>query len=287
MIVKVFGGLGNQMFQYSFARALSEIYQSEVWLDYSEFGKGSFITERTVMLNTFNVTLPIANKTVYENHSFNPQADTINRLYRFIAKKSSGFGKNWIVERDFAFNKAYQKNSNYYEGYWQSYKYFDQFRDILVKEFTLKSDAGIDKNLANKIIIQESVSVHIRRGDYANNPKVMSHHGLLTQDYYNSAIEYIKQQRPNAAFFVFSDEIDWVEKNMFHGVNAYFVKNFTAECELYLMSLCKHNIIANSTFSWWSAYLNTNHNKIVIAPVNWFNNITNTNDLIPETWIRI
>jgi hypothetical protein len=136
----------------------------------------------------------------------------------------------------------------------------------------------------------ESVSIHVRRGDYVNNPKVNEYHGSLQSDYYLKAIEVINNKVSDSKFYIFSDDIEWVRDNMFGDLNAVFVKTTSDEEDMYLMSKCKHNIIANSSFSWWGAYLNSNESKLVVAPVQWFKNAEmneKTLDLVPTNWYRV
>lgn len=129
--------------------------------------------------------------------------------------------------------------------------------------------------------------MHIRRGDYVSNSAVLAHHGLLTPAYYDEAVNVMSSKLETPTLFIFSDDIGWVKENLFDDLDVVFVDSGSAELDLHLMSLCKHNIIANSTFSWWGAYLNTNMNKIVVAPKNWFSANINTDDLIPAEWIRL
>jgi hypothetical protein len=145
--------------------------------------------------------------------------------------------------------------------------------------------------IAEQISRVNSVSLHVRRGDYVANLKVAAIHGLCSKEYYASAIKFISKKVERPHFFVFSDDINWVENNF--KINypcTYINQNFSNESynDLRLMSLCQHNIIANSSFSWWGAWLNCNSEKIVIAPKKWFaNSDKRCDDLIPEKWVRL
>ncbi|HOV15035.1 MAG TPA: alpha-1,2-fucosyltransferase, partial [Spirochaetota bacterium] len=145
-------------------------------------------------------------------------------------------------------------------------------------------------NISNQIKNSNSVSIHVRRGDYVGNIKTLNFHGVCEIDYYIDAINSIKQKVQNPLFFIFSDDIEWCKNNI-KDENSIFI-DFERDdyVDMYLMTVCKHNIIANSSFSYWAAYLNQNFDKIVIAPKKWFkddNQNKRTEGLIPEKWIRI
>ena len=141
----------------------------------------------------------------------------------------------------------------------------------------------------NLINNKNSVAIHIRRGDYLNDPKVRCIHGILGSDYYKKSINYIKKKVKNPFFFIFSDDIELVKKNFsfFNNKKYIFIDTKSSINDLYLMSNCKHFIIANSTFSWWGAWLSKNKRKIVCAPKRWLRARISTPDIIPESWIRI
>ncbi|MCK4744844.1 alpha-1,2-fucosyltransferase, partial [Candidatus Parcubacteria bacterium] len=177
----------------------------------------------------------------------------------------------------------------YLDGYWQSEKYFKNIENSIRKEFTLKNDLQLKaKKLLRKIKNTESISIHIRRNDYISHKPANQYHGVCHLSYYKKAINVIIKKIDDPHFFVFSDDIDWCKKNLKIKFPTIFVEGNKDYEDLILMSKCKHNIIANSTFSWWGAWLNNNPNKIVIAPKKWFRKKSiNTKDLIPKTWIKI
>ncbi|MDD3060131.1 MAG: alpha-1,2-fucosyltransferase, partial [Sulfurimonas sp.] len=148
-----------------------------------------------------------------------------------------------------------------------------------------------DIKLKEEIQSSNSVSLHVRRGDYVSNKNATSYHGVSSLDYYYNAIETISKKISNPILYIFSDDIPWVRENLIVSLPIVFIENTNTDRpfeDIYLMSLCKHNIIANSTFSWWGAYLNSNLEKNVIAPKKWFNDpVINTEDLIPSSWTRI
>jgi len=177
-------------------------------------------------------------------------------------------------------------------GYWQTEKYFLPIQDTIRKDFTFKMPLeGLNKTLAESISSCNSVSMHIRRGDYVHNSETSKFHGVCSPEYYYEALEFIKKKSANIQLYIFSDDMEWVKVNMKFDVPVTYVGNNIdnqSYVDMQLMSLCKHNIIANSSFSWWGAWLNNNPEKIVIAPSKWFNDSSiNATDIIPEGWQKI
>ena len=178
-------------------------------------------------------------------------------------------------------------------GYWQSPKYFNSIETLIRKEFTFQKPLD-SKNLEILNLIKNtiSVSIHIRRTDFQiiNSNDI---HGFCSLEYYDEAINYIHTNVLMSKFFIFSDDINWAKENLKVPMNSYFVSGNTGEksyIDMQLMSNCNHNIIANSSFSWWGAWLNSNPKKIVIAPKKWFSDEkmnAQTDDLIPAEWIRM
>lgn len=181
-------------------------------------------------------------------------------------------------------------------GYFQSEKYFIDYSQRIRQSFTFKNKPDeLNSEMLNRIKETESISLHIRRGDYVSNLTANSEHGLCSIDYYKKAVEYIKsktESRGNRCFFLFSDDPIWVKENMMFLGDEMVVVDFNTGEKSYedmrLMSMCKHNIIANSSFSWWAAWLNNNPDKIVIAPDKWFVvDYYDTCDLYPDNFIKI
>lgn len=283
IIVKLHGGLGNQMFQYAVGRALSLKNNDFLKMDLFWFGNVGDDIERPFKLNVFNVDIVEASDVEVKNI-------VPNKIFKKLGLYNH---KKYIKEKHFHFDPEIIKlrGNVYLDGYWQSEKYFKDVKNVIRKDFELKNSLS-DKAQASVDLIRRSIdnpiSLHIRRGDYTQNPKTKAYHGLCSLDYYRKAIEYIKNKIGNIKLFVFSDDIKWAkEQELFNGaifVSAPEIKDYE---EMYLMSLCEHNIIANSSFSWWGAWLNKNQNKIVVAPKKWFNVPKDTSDLIPGDWIRI
>jgi hypothetical protein len=259
-IIPITGGLGNQLFQYAYGRKLEIIDKKDIIFDTSFFEQNTKDTLRPFLLNKFNISLSDKFKNVKENN--------LSKLYKKIFYKITG---------------------NY--PLFQSEKYFAEIKDIILKEFTLVDQlSNLSQNISHSIRLQgNSVSLHVRRGDYVYNTHTNKHHGLTDLDYYYRAVQYIKTKINNPLFFIFSDDIDWVRINL-KVENCVFVSNakITEVEELILMSQCSHNIIANSTFSWWGAYLNQNNDKIIISPKQWtVKKTTDQLDILPEGWIQI
>ncbi len=172
--------------------------------------------------------------------------------------------------------------NTYITGEFQDEKYFLDISNIIRDEFAIKEKLRADlENIASKIQTNDSVSVHIRRTDYLSKKHRFV---ILDTKYYKKAIKLMTEKVKDPKFFFFSDDIEWVKENIQHPDDSIFLSNKDFE-DMHLMSLCKHNITANSTFSWWAAWLNKNQNKIVITPQRWFSD--NTSIAIPETWQKI
>jgi hypothetical protein len=299
IIVRLEGGLGNQMFQYALGRHLSIINNTELKIELSAFDKNSYsnkTTYRGFQLTAFKLNYKVANKGDIQSVK-NSIPDFSERLkYRLMRLKTTPYyRKNEIYETTvFRFDENILKvgKNTYLVGYWQSSFYFNAIRKQLLEDFQF-SDIPTEKEypFIKKLNTQNAISVHIRRGDYVSNPEYLKIHGLCSVEYYQKAIEYICSRVQNPIFYFFSDDIKWVEHNLKISHSSVYVTETPLGkdyYELYLMSLCKHNIIANSSFSWWGAWLNQNKQKIVIAPAKWMNNIeTDTKDLIPTELIQL
>ena len=289
IITKLQGGLGNQMFQYALGRNLAITNKTEVKFDLSFYKKiDGNKTTREYTLNHFNIIEKIATENEIKKLKKYEQKKGRRNFFHntFIADNSI-----YIKEKQFNFDENIFKSSTniYLDGYWQSKKYFKNIENIIHKEFILREEFQIkNEDLKQNIVSSNSVSLHIRRGDYINNRKTNEVHGLCSLYYYQKSLEIISKKQNDLKIFVFSDDIEWAKNNLKTNFPTIFIEN-NKDCEdLILMSLCKHNIIANSSFSWWRAWLNQNPDKIVIAPKEWFNDPNkDTTDLIPKSWIRI
>lgn len=285
------GGLGNQLFQYAMGKSISVRKNEDLFFDIQSF---TWDQLRSYELNKIGICYPIASSEEV-NHIKNLPKSLLESLISKFGKNIPYYKKSFIKEADFQFDvnfRDFRSRNVYFEGYWQSENYFKDIRSHLLNEIkfdnlTLKSDYY--KNIIDSH--SQSVSIHVRRGDYATNPDTTNFHGLMKKTYYLQAIQLLSSKLENPYFFVFSDDKEFV-KTMFEGVdNIEFIEGLTYDYEdLYLMSLCKNQIIANSSFSWWGAWLNQNENKQVIAPKQWFQDElmqSKTTDLIPSLWIKI
>lgn len=290
IIVKLMGGLGNQMFQYAFGRALSIKHNQKLILDIDEF---STCESRDFELNKYNISGKIFTRKEKTNLKIlNPKS-----LFFKLLKKLNltSLIPNYYLEKTLVYHEDILTLDNmYFDGYFQNEKYFKSIRNELLNDFKITEDITAYTKEVKKLIksSDKSVSLHIRRGDYVSNSRINNIHGTCSLEYYTKAIEYIKTQIGEINIFIFSDDISWVKENLHHK-NIYFVESYNNRIpheDIYLMSLCSHHIIANSSFSWWGAWLNQNENKIVIAPKRWFNDKKmekQAQDIVPRDWIRI
>lgn len=285
LVVKIIGGIGNQMFQYAFVKALQKRNPNQkFFLDISNFSYKE-LSERKYELDCFGINEAIADQKLVQN--FQPAIGKVEKLKRFFS-----FQKYLINSDESNYFKAdllktYSENT-YFEGYWQSEKYFLDIETEIRQIFTVKKALNTQtKPFLDQIRACDSVSLHVRRGDYVQNPIFNQVHGLCSLEYYQKAVDLISQKLEKPVFFVFSDDIFWCKKHLKFDVEIVFVAgNFLNYEDLSLMSACKHQIIANSSFSWWGAWLNNFAEKIIIAPKKWFVE-KEIKDLIPQHWIRL
>lgn len=288
IITKIKGGLGNQMFQYAAGKALSCLNDCQLKMDVSFYNKLS--PQANPLLDR-----------IFELTNFPGITDATTNL---LKEKLRRFGKFFNVyqrpefhEKAFFFDPSFfkLKPSIVLDGYWQSEKYFQQFESVIRNDFRFRSLEKNDYNttILNRIRQEKAVSVHVRRGDYLT-PGIHAVHGVCSIEYYKKALTYMDSNYKGALFVFFSDDPDWVSKNLsVLCKNNLIVKgNVGADSwkDMFLMSECNHHIIANSSFSWWGAWLNSDIDKITIAPRKWFNKEDAdlaTKDLIPHDWIRL
>ena len=283
--VELIGGLGNQMFQYAAAKALALKRNEKLLLDNRLFATYNL---HDYALHHFEVkpTFLKEGQIIFEPSAIIEKIKTFVSGERIFTKyEEQGF------DYDENLFRLPQRNI-YLKGYFQSEKYFLQFENQIRSDFQITS--SLQKNTLEMLQMIESVnsvSLHIRRGDYVSNAQTNDFHGTCSLKYYKQAIELIKKQVEKPVFFIFSDDILWAKQNLITNATTYFVDFTNAATnfeDIKMMSSCKNNIIANSSFSWWGAWLNGNKNKLVIAPGKWFNvDDHNTKDIIPESWLKI
>ncbi len=293
VIVKLNGGIGNQMFQYAAARRLAYVNNVPLKLDISWFGKNRAETRRNYNLDCFNLEAEIARDnevSELKSHRNNP---FFRHLPGFLKKLVFHTGQTHIIEKAYNFDPEILllKDNVYLDGYWQTDKYFNDVEDVLRSDFTFRSEPeGQNLHYAELIRNLNSVSLHVRRGDYVSSASTGAFHGLCSLDYYRQAVTEIFRRTDKPVFFAFSDDMEWVRENLKIDADVYYVDCNTSETcheDMRLMSLCKHHIIANSSFSWWGAWLGSHPDKIVCAPEKWFNAKIDAHDNIPDSWIRL
>lgn len=278
------------MFQYAFGLSLANKNNCDLYLDNTICGKdGHDYTARRYELNIFNNIPQIAGAKLIGTFL---QPGKPQRMLRKIGVNI----KSVYLETSLRFNKdVYDvKPPAYFDGFWQSEKYFniDLIRSSLIFGQNFNSETS---RIANQIMQQAApVSIHIRRGDYVTSKTTNELHGLCAIGYYQKAIALINNQVPDAHFYIFSDDTEWVSQSLLPGLkNARVVHhNQGADSwqDMALMSMCKHHIIANSSFSWWGAWLNPDKKKTVIAPEKWFARPSayfDDTDIVPSGWIKL
>jgi hypothetical protein len=259
---KLKGGLGNLLFQVAGGLSIAEQNNTNV----------SFYNLHE-QLNYLN----------FDSH-YNPRLKHANE-YSFLFENLITSPPSTFKKVDYPFNYCTKQlpSDVIIEGFFQSEKYFSNIREKLLEQF--KEPSFIQSLVDEKYpqLSKRTTSVHVRRGDYLKNP---NYHPIQPLEYYNKAMEMVKDKTDY--FLIFSDDIEWCKNNLI-GDNFIYIDDEKDYIELFLMARCNNNIIANSSFSWWGAWLNKNENKIVIAPNLWFGQMISENisDLIPETWIKI
>lgn len=288
IIVKIWEGLGNQLFQYAFARNL-QMQGKEVYLDSDFSAKASVLQhKREYRLNNLNISIQEASNVQKQKFHYLQNENVEDKIIDILEK--IGIWKYRRIEQKtpFDYNTKYFctfKNC-YVKGWFQNPKYFVGMRDVLLKDISPKYKIKIKSSLKQLIECDQVVAVHIRRGDYVRC------HVCMNMCYYRDAMKYIYNHIKQPFFLFFSDDMKWVHNYFGNNNNFFYIDDFGKFAdfeELFIMSRCKNIIIANSTFSWWAAWLNRKENRIVIAPKKWNKSISveETNQLIPSEWIRI
>lgn len=279
--VRLMGGLGNQMFQYALGRALSIENHKKLLLDLSHLiDQPKNEVPREYELGHLKIKARLSSAPVDKEP---PK--------QFFGKSAE---YDLIVEKGFPFKAEILKTKDYslLEGYWQCEKYFIKHAEQIRKDFRLKEPLqNIKKSILHKIESTEHpVSLHIRRGDYVSHKTSNEFHGLIGPHYYKKAVSQIRNRLKHPTFFIFSDDIQWCKNNLKFNSPTFFV-DYTpgiGHQDMMLMSKCSHHIIANSSFSWWGAWLNPSPRKIVIAPSKWFiDESADYRDIVPTSWLKI
>ena len=303
IIIEVAGGLGNQMFQYA-------LYQK--YLHMGKLAKLDLFSYENPKSMPFELDLfhlPYDVDTKKERNGYMDQKRlTVCRILDQISGKPK---HSYYAEKlDVGYQPEILNFENtYLSGYWQCEKYFIDFRQEVLDLFQFP-DQQINlasRNLQEQMRREQAVAVHVRRGDYLLPENSRKYGNICTLQYYKNAMQYMKKKVPDAKFYFFSNDSEWVRKNLardelfvtskvWNTERGYdkTMKAFEKTCkdlkmdylDMYLMSQCSHNIIANSSFSWWGAWLNQNPDKIVISPQRWFSHL-DASDAICEDWVRV
>jgi len=280
------GGLGNQLFQYSAARQVSIRHGCELVIDHHWFSHprpGE--TPRALELTQYPVAMRLA--TQIELLQWWPMRSRWGQHLKPLMPM------NLVREQGDALNTSVLSagSNSYLIGFWQSEAYFADIREQLITELTpLALPGPEDESILERMRQGDSVSVHVRRGDYVSLASASAYHGLCSLEYYRKAIAYVAERLHAPSLFVFSDDPDWTKANLQSPYPTCYVDHnppAKAFQDLRLMSMCRHHILANSSFSWWGAWLSRNADGMVIAPERWYAIDRPTPDLIPSRWMRM
>jgi len=291
VISHILGGIGNQMFQYATARALSLSIGRPLYLDIQDF-TGYKLHSGFQLSSIFNMNVKFADTELIEKVLGFRNQKIIKKLIKRPSFKYLR-GCNFIMEPHAHYWPQIEAvfDDCYLYGYWQSEKYFKEYEKFIREDFHFRNSLN-SQNAALKYEIDErtAVSIHIRRGDYVSDVKTTQIMNVCGIKYYRDAIHMILSQVNSPHFYIFSDDMQWVRKNLSVPHPVTYVEHNSGKnsyIDMQLMGACKHHIIANSSFSWWGAWLNPNPKKIVVAPSKWFVNSNNDVDVVPSTWVRI
>ena len=292
ILIKLQGGLGNQMFQYAFGSVIAKKNKTKLVIEdsiYNVVEKKEGYTPRNFELSIFNNEYVFAKKkdvSLFANLSF---------IHKIKRKLKLNYPKKFN-EKEFEYSEKANslREPVFAVGYFQSFKYFKGFEDYIKNLFVFSEDKLSKENTDLIPILkrEDTIAVHIRRGDYISDIVTNQFHGSCNFEYYIEAISIVNSKVENPTFVFFSDDSKWVKENFENlTCDKIFIdhnKGLNSWADMYLMSICSHNIIANSSFSWWAAWLNPNPQKIVIAPKRWFQaKEIDINALIPKEWIMI
>ncbi len=295
IISKIMAGLGNQMFQFAAGRRAAIKNNTDLKLDISWFTDDSKDTKRLYDLDSFNVDVKIATNEEI-NSLKGKRGSFVERVFYTRIPGLPQISKSYFFEKsslEYYPKLLDVKNNTYLEGFWNYVRYFEDIGDVIKKDFTLKKPLRRVKNEILKEINKNknSISLHVRRGDFVKNNNYANYFNILTPKYFEEAVKIILKKVKDPTVFVFSEDTNWAKENIKLGEKVIFVDpndGGKSHEDMFLMSKCSHNIISNSTLSWWGAWLNLNPQKIVVAPKKWFK----TDDVVmdgrmPEDWIQI
>jgi hypothetical protein len=294
IMIRLKGGLGNQMFQYATARALAEKHKTNVSFDLTllkDRGAGPHAVFRDFELGPYKIEQKFASEN--EIRKFNPVPTGFFQRLRLRIKKVFSPLRTYI-ELSHVYDPAVMMLPDDFclVGAFQSEKYFLGIRPALLKAFELTSRSPVCLKMVSEITSKNAVCLHIRRGDYVTNKLYNKLLGVQPVSYYESGLARIASTEKDLHVFVFSDDISWCRDNLKFAFPTTFISEENAGSSshehVHLMSKCKHFVLANSSFSWWGAWLSEHTNKLVIAPKVWFaDGSLDAKDIVPEKWITI
>lgn len=291
VVASLSGGLGNQLFQYAAARAISlrnncKLVLDLAWFSETQFGLG--VTPRSYSLDPFELPVLVKRKL---------NLWSVSRFTSFLISfknAASRFSKNIYSEKSYNFDSRVLalRVPVRLKGYWQSHRYFEDFSECIKSEIgTIRKLSHESAQILDKIVKSNSICLHIRRGDYVSNLNASTFHGVCSMDYYRRGLEIVSDGLDLPHAFVFTDDPDWAKEHLDIGVKFTVVDvngPDDAYQDLWLMSSCDRFVIANSSLSWWGAWLSRSPDKVVVAPKQWFASMEiDTSDLIPSDWIRV
>lgn len=299
IIVKITGGLGNQMFQYVLGRSLSIKQKCDLKLDlswYREYDKivdtndPNKATKRDYLLKYFNISgqiLPSWYLSMIKKNSLLRKYHP--KVARIIPNKL--FDYNVLIENNFSWTNIKNQTNYFAIGYWQQSLYFEKHKDVINQDFRLINPMTfVNRQYLDQISSTNSVAIHIRRGDLISKPSGAELQPTCTLEYFYSGITIILNKVKDLSLFIFSDDMEWCKNHFKNKHPIIFVDSIGNDHEhFYLMSQCKYQVIANSTYSWWAAWLNHYPDKIIVAPKNWYHDaqLNESAMFIPNNWIRI
>ena len=296
VIFNVSGGLGNQFFQYAFGRYLAISHETDLYLRFESYKSD---VSRSPKLGYFETFFKKSLEKDVRRY-----LKTYDVLHPFFKKlylnKSNIHLRRYFNDRiQPGFNESFKKvKKGYFDGYWAYEEYFKEIRPYLLEELVLRAEykTNIYKRLEMRLKSSNSVAVHIRRGDYISNKVYAGIMNSLSLDYYYKAIDLLASKKNNLSFYVFSDEIDWVKENLqARNIDIHFIDDPDLGLdylEFSLMKSCNNFIIANSSFSWWAAWLSENKDKCIIAPKRWYKDDEmqhrySEENHVPSNWIQL
>jgi len=291
IIVRLLGGLGNQMFQYAAGRALAARHGTALKLDLSAFRAYPL---RSFRLQHFRIEATLAEAADVEAVKGTDRGPLRRRLQLAVERRRPHFRRRVVHEPHFHFDPNMERVGRhaYLVGFWQSEAYFSQIRDAVRRELTVSEPPDeANRRTLERIASTDSISLHVRRGDYVTDPRNQQFYAACPPRYYRDALDAVLPGLDDPRVFVFSDDIAWASAHLRFPCPVTFVAHNGEQRDfedMRLMSRCRHHVIANSTFSWWGAWLASHPDQQVVAPRQWFlDPDVDIRDLVPSSWLRL